>query len=236
MTKKQTKTKKKRREEVPNLDLYRLSDEDCSGDDLEVSSGSVVTLSASPRHASAVRPRLLQTSDLDELKTWIGVPDAVAKGRCAVDPDQRREMRELCELCKEGESDESGESVALAQRLREGTDASAKVDSIRAHAHSYLYGDSSLIAEAKPVIEGYFEAFAVPTWLFPKVKVASGSVLWFGPGANVLSASELEIEEGGRVISYGSLTVNVATLRKTTPQILAEAIDFPAFATNFRLR
>ncbi|MGB9604243.1 MAG: hypothetical protein ACP5U2_15890 [Bryobacteraceae bacterium] len=97
----------------------------------------------------------------------------------------------------------------------------SKLDAVRPHARAYLYGDSALVAHAKPVVQTRFEVFLVPVWNFLRVKVSSGSVLLFGPGANVLLAAELEIEEGGRIVSLGPLTIRVATLRKTTPKVVA---------------
>lgn len=190
------------------LEQYCLKPEDAEQEELVVPCRSVVTLSASPRHSSYRRPRLLQTADLDVLKRWIGVPDAAVKGRCLLDREQRAALTEA-------------ERLATGQTAREPEKATpavaARMDALRAHAQAYLYGDSSLVAKAKPSIERQFGLAAVAAWLFPKVKVSSGSVLFFGPGANVLLASELEIEEGGQIISMGPLTVRVMTLRKTVP-------------------
>ena len=138
-------------------------------------------------------------------------------------------MQELCELCKEVPKGSPIERKAdFAQRIRKGERVGTRFDAIRAHARSYLYGDSRLIPEAKSVVETFYGSIEVLVWLFPKVKVSSGSVLLFGSGANTLLASELEIEKGGQVLSFGSLTVNVHNLRKTEPINFFEAVSMSA--------
>lgn len=200
------------------LEQYCLTPEDAEQEELVVPCRSVVTLSASPQHPSYRRPRLLQTTDLDVLKRWIGVPDAAVKGRCLLDREQRAALTEL---------DRQAAGQAARETQKAGPTTAARMDALRAHAHAYLYGDSSLVAKVKPQIENHFGVAVVGAWLFPKVKVSSGSVLFFGKGANVLLASELEIEEGGRIISLGPLTVRVITLKKTHPLIkqLSPALD-----------
>jgi hypothetical protein len=192
------------------LEQYCLTPEDAEQDELIVPCRSVVTLSASPQHSSYRRPKLLQTTDLDVLKRWIGVPNAAVKGRCLVDREQRAAFKEVYR-------------PAALQTAREpqtaAVPAAARMDALRAHAQAYIYGDASLVAQAKPSIENHFAIFTVAVWLFPKIKVSSGSVLLFGTGANTLLASELEIEEGGQIISLGPLTVRVMTLRKTVPAL-----------------
>jgi len=186
------------------LEQYCLQEAAAGAEDLLVPCRSVVTLSGSPRHSSFRRPRLLQTSDLDELKRWIGIPDAAVKGRCLLERDQRADLAALRRQTK----------AAAEGKL---SPAGARLDSLRAAARAYLFGDSSVVAEAKPLLQSRFEVFSALAWVFAKVKVSAGSVLAFGPGANVLLAGELEIEEGGQIVSTGSLTVCVGTLRKTKP-------------------
>ena len=184
--------------------------------ELTVPPSTVLTLSAHPRHASHRRPKMLQTSDLDQLKRWIGVPDEVVKGRCLLDREEREALSAPRRAAAK-QAVEVSEPVAEAPAPR--------TDAIRAHARAYLYGDSSLVAHAKPSLMKHFEVFLLPAWLFQKVKVSSGSVLLFGPGANVLLAHELEIEEGGQIVSLGPLTIRVATLRKTSPSIVATPLQ-----------
>lgn len=211
------------------LEQYCLTEEDLEKEEeLVVPCRSFVALSGSAKHPSYRRPRILQTKSLDELKRWIGVDDRAVKGHCLVGPDERREIRELCRLCVEVTKERvSPNEPVFATRVKSSPGAGSKVDAIRSHTRAYLYGDSSLVAQAKPVIESFFLNFEIFIWLFPKIKVSSGSVLAFGPGANALTASELEIEEGGQVVSYGSLTANVGNLRKTHPINVLTPLDLP---------
>jgi hypothetical protein len=190
------------------LEQYCVTSAGTEPEDLVVPCRSVVVLSGSPRHNSHRRPAVLRTTDLDELKRWIGVPDAAVKGRCLLDRQHRRDLAALRSQAKE---------TAATTVQKAPPAGGVQLDTLRAHARAYLYGDSSVVADAKPLLVSHFEQFAVFAWWLRKVKVSSGSVLAFGPGANVLLAGEVEIEEGGQIISQGSLTVRVGTLRKTIP-------------------
>jgi hypothetical protein len=203
-------------------------------DELVTPCRSVVMLSASPKDASHLRPRMMQTGDLDELKRWIGLPDEAVKGRTLVDNDQRRELRHVCTCHEELTARVGAETTPqFAAAVKALDSPSQKLDAIRAHARSYLYGDSTLVADAKAAVEAYFGTFMIPVWLFKKITVKSGSVLAFGPGSNVLLAAELEIEQGGQVVSYGTLTVNVATLRKTKATILRAPLNVQSLAQAY---
>ncbi|MCS7314768.1 MAG: hypothetical protein RMI94_01635 [Bryobacterales bacterium] len=186
--------------------------------DLEVAPRTVIVLSGHPRHATCHRPRMIQTSDLAELKRWIGVPDEAVKGRCLLDRGDRAALAELRRGVKQAAVAEEATGAAAA--------ASSRLDALRAHARAFLYGDSTLVATAKPLIEAHHSIFAVALWLFRKIRVRTGSVLLLGPGANVLIAGELEIEEGGQVLSLGPLTIRVATLRKTVPVAIMPPMHF----------
>jgi hypothetical protein len=206
-------------------------EEDVPHDELVIPCRSVVRLAASAKQPSARAPIIKSTNDIDELKSWIGVPNLQAKRECQVEREHSREMAEIRKLLdtKAARSEQdpnveeaaatkaSGPRGALMTRLRASPNAGAKFDAIRAHARAYLYGNSSNMASAKPVLEAVFAPFKVIVWLFPKVIVRSGATLVFGTGANVLTASELEIEQGGQVVSHGSLTVHVSNLKKTKP-------------------
>lgn len=206
-------------------------DEDVPREELVIPCRSVVRLAASAKQASARAPVIKSTNDIDELKSWIGVPNLQAKHECSIEREHSREMAEIRKLldtkasrAQQGANGDegtgnvaSGTRSALMTRLRTSPNAGLKFDAIRAHARAYIYGNSTNMASAKPVLEAVFAPFKVIVWLFPKVIVRSGATLWFGTGANVLTASELEIEQGGQVVSHGSLTVHVSNLKKTKP-------------------
>lgn len=205
----------------PESDLCRVlsaskpKEGELKGDDIEIACRSVAVLSRSPKHPTLAKPKIVHTQDLGELKRWIGVDDEVAAGRCLVDRDQRSDMKELCGRCESTRSKAPvGRQTAFAAELKKDPKSAQFQTAIRDHTRSYLYGDSSQVADAKPVLEAFYGNFEVSVWTPPKITVKSGSVLFFGPGANVLLASELIIEPGGQVVSYGSLTVKVGKLRK----------------------
>ncbi len=196
------------------LERYCLTEADVEREDLIVPCRAITVLSASPRHASYRRPKILQTGDLEQLKQWIGVPDAAVKGRCLVDREQRADLAALRkELRAVGKETAAGVRPARTVRL----------DALRAYARSYLFGDSSMVAEAKPHLEAFFDRFSIALWPFQKIKVSAGSVLAFGPGANVLLAGEVEIEEGGQIVSVGSRIAGA--LRKTKPSMVLTPLN-----------
>jgi hypothetical protein len=222
-----------------NLQKFLLSEDDIRHSDLMVSSRSSITLSRSAKHASNYSAISLQTTDLDELKRWIGMPDDAVKSRSFVSRTDRAHVKELCEFCKYHETERPADRRnLLISRIREDKQPAAKTTSLRAYTRSYLFGDSEIVAEAKSVLQDFYGTIDIGVWLFPNVTVKSGSVLSFGTGSNVLLANNLVIEEGGSVVSQGSLSVNVTTLRKTVPSITYpyQDLDFikNRFATRYR--
>jgi hypothetical protein len=217
-----------------SLKKFSLTEKDVNNCDLIVSPRSSVILSRSPKHASPLRPKVLQTTDLDVLKSWIGVGDDGVKSKTFISRRDQGHIKELRDYCKCHKSEPRAvRRNLLVSRIKEDKEPAAKSGSIRSYARSYLFGDSRLVAEAKPVLEDYYGVIEIGVWLFPNIKISSGSVLSFGPGSNVLLANELEIEEGGRIISYGSLTVNVTTLRKTNPRFVFPLVDLEIINDRF---
>lgn len=217
-----------------NLKKFSLTEQDVDNCDLIVSPRSSVLLSRSPKHNSQFRAKVLQTTDMDELKNWIGVSDDRVKSKTFISRRDQDHVKELSDHCKCHKSETPAvRRNLLMSRIREDKEPAAKSGSIRSYARSYLFGDSRLVAEAKPVLEDFYGVIDIGVWLFPNIKVSSGSVLSFGQGSNVLLANELEIEEGGRVVSYGSLTVNASTVRKTNPAITIQPIDLEILNRRF---
>lgn len=221
------------------MDQYCLKNFQPQVENLVVTSCSSVTLSASPKEKSLIAPTMLETRDLDKLKSWIGVDDEVVKGKHMISCDSQREFRRfqkdiglsdsrLASLVASRKTKKaSKKAVAQAEyelkaqlaeqraNIADRVQSSGKLnDAIQEYTRGYLYGDSRLVKELKPVLEAHYDIFRIPLWAFLNVKVESGSTLYFGPGANVLWAYQLEIEEGGRIRSNGSLTVSVTSLKK----------------------
>jgi septum formation inhibitor MinC len=204
--------------------------------DLVVTSCSSITLSASPKDQSYTSPIWLETRDLDVLKRWIGVNDETIKGRNLVSCEAQRLMKRYQKMLNISEqqlkiarqerqqvSDDkraalqatATQDIAAAVKESGSRKDSELSNAIRDYTKNYLYGDSRLVKEMKPLLESHFEIFKIPVWFFLTVTVKSGSTLYFGPGSNVLVAHELRVEPGGKVRSYGNLTVDVTNLRKS---------------------
>ncbi len=215
---------------------YYLEDHTPQVENLIVTPKSALTLSASAKEQSYTSPIWLETEDLDVLKRWIGVSDETVKGRNLVSSEAQKTMRnyqktlnisdlQLKSARKAKIVSKREESIALpntamidmaaAAKEKTGIRDSGTSSAIRDYAKAYLFGDSRLIREIKPLLEGHFVRFRIPVWYFLTITVRSGATLYFGPGSNIVLAHELNIESGGRVRSFGNLTVSVTNLRQS---------------------
>jgi hypothetical protein len=173
------------------LSVYNLDPTAVIQPDLVVPANSTLTLSASDPK-SFVQPHILSTSNLDTLKTWIGVPDTLyAAGKL-----------------------ERARTVLPKPVVPGAAKADVSVDDIRTAASAYLFGESTLVSSYKPIVESYFPNFQIPFWLFYTITV--NGVLFFGPGQNVLSAWKIVINPGGFIWApFGNLKTNSTILQKT---------------------
>jgi hypothetical protein len=185
---------------------------------LTTSSSVITSLRTDVGMASQYRPVLLKTSNFDQVKDWIGVPDRVFDD---YDPEitipRHVDLPELPqrELARPAAAPLSARF--LDTRARSVAFSSSNLATVRAVARGYLNGDSRRLKAYKPWIEEIFPVVTISVWPFLHITVKSGSVLELGPGPNVLLAYSLTIEEGGLVRSYGDLNVDVTILRKATP-------------------
>jgi hypothetical protein len=185
--------------------------------ELVVPRSSTINLAYGPNRDSFIKPVVLNVSDLAIAKRMIGVddrvfqhaPSAVPLPRAITLPRAAAERPFVATpgLVRQLQPAEIDTSLLQAQH----------VENIRVAARAYLRGDSAVVSSYKPLIETYYGTIEIPVWVFVNVKVAAGSTLTFGPGVNALVACSVEIEEGGTILSYGHLTVDCTTLRRTFP-------------------
>jgi hypothetical protein len=179
------------------LSAYGLDASAVIQSDLVVPPKSTMTLSANDPK-SFVQPHVLTTSDLDELKTWIGIPDTLYQtGKL----DRAKTVLPRA-------------AVPVAKLPITTTIKAPQLDDIHAGASAYLFGDSTLVASYKPTVEQYFKNFQIIFWPFLTITVNAGSVLTIGPGQNVLSAWKIIVDPGGMVYApYGRLKVDSTILQ-----------------------
>lgn len=200
------------------LKVYGLESSAVIQPDLVVPASSQMVLSATdPR--SFAKPHVLTTSSLDQLKSWIGMPDHLFHSG-KLDRTTIELPRSAVPLALPGRAVPAG---VLARPVAEigATVAPPKLpapqlDDIRKAAGAYLFGDSQAVhAQYKPAIEQFFRSFQILYWLFFTITVNRGSVLFIGPGQNVLSAWRIIIHQGGMVYApYGNLKVSSTVLEK----------------------
>jgi hypothetical protein len=153
------------------------------------------------------RPRILQPSNVSQLKEWVGVPQSIvsknahafAKRQTAttLPSDLNRLSTEV--LHHRGRSD---------PRLRE--HSSAMRETIR----QYLYGDARRLANLEPLI-GRNVGVEFPFWFFRRVQVDKSGVLEFGSGINSLVTDTLIIKRGGEIRSTGNLTIHCRRIARS---------------------
>jgi hypothetical protein len=226
-----------RAEFTKRLSVYGLDHSAIVQPDLVVPAHTTMTLSASnPR--SFARPHMLTTNSIDQLKSWIGVPDHLfAAGHLD---------RSLIHLPTAAPPVLAAEHVAAARTIESTTELAARtveptaaleavtaptatlsvartltaahLNNIRAATSAFLFGDSSLVANYKDWIGRLYPSMQIIFWPFFTITVNAGSVLTIGPGQNVLCAWTIIIHAGGMVNApYGNLKVDSVSLQKVSP-------------------
>lgn len=211
------------------LGIFGLDETGILQPDLVVPANTTLTLSASdPR--SFIRPRLLATNDLDQIKKWIGVDDqlfeqgklqstlavpAPLRARAAVSPTA-------------GAAPGAAGAVDLQGAASNGNFRSSDLDNLRTAATAYIWGHSPLAASYKSAVQLHFPSMQVALWPFFTITVNAGSVLQLGPGQNVLCAYKIVIHQGGTVRASGGLTVQSTVVQKILNFI---PIPFPIHLT-----
>jgi hypothetical protein len=146
---------------------------------------------------SFLRPFVLTTTDLDELKKWIGIPDKRFKeGFPSAFPKTHIPLPKKLSTAGAGhQGKKAAETADPTQRAF----SSADYDRIRLATMSYIWGDSAHFADFKPIVEEALGRFQIAVWPFLTITVHTGAVLEIGGGANVLCAWKIIIQEGGQV-------------------------------------
>jgi hypothetical protein len=212
------------------LNVYGLDHSAIVQPDLVVPANTTMTLSASdPR--SFARPHMLTTSSIDQLKSWIGVPDhlftaghldrTLVRLPTAAPPElTARPVVTAAPATRAIESSAALEAViaptatlSVAQTL-----TAAHLNNIHTATSAFLFGDSSLVANYKDWIGRLYPSMQIIFWPFFTITVNAGSVLTIGPGQNVLFAWNIIIHAGGMVNApYGNLKVESTNLQKVSP-------------------
>jgi hypothetical protein len=181
--------------------------------DLVVPANQTVTLSGPT--PSAVKPQVLTASSVDQLKSWIGIPDTVFTSNLlstrlpipAVSPTLAKLSVAARPAVAAGSAVAAG-PIAAAPAL-----ASTDLDSIRAATIAYIYGNSTAAAAFKPAIDRVFLNAQIFAWLFFTITVTGTLVL--GPGMNSLVAWKIIIGPRGQVVSKaGNMHVSCSILQQ----------------------
>ena len=196
---------------LKRLAIYGLGETSILQPDLVVPSKTTMTLSADTR--SFLRPHVLATTDLNELKNWIGVPDKRFKEglHSAFSKIQIPIPKRLPAAPAARQVKKAPEVAGLVQRAY----SAADFDRIRLATMSYLWGNSTHVSDFKSIVEEAIGEFQVAVWPFLTITVHTGAVLEIGGGANVLCAWKIIIQEGGQVRGLNSnLHVQCTILQK----------------------
>lgn len=182
---------------------YGIDLEPSALEDRVLEQGERLVLSSAPgKHCKDGPTHVLETEDLDQVKQWIGIPDAVAEQRC----------------CRPGHAASRGwllhakNDATLARSAKR-----ADPDFVHRLAHEYIYGDSRRVVAYKPLIERFYGRFKIPNWFFRNIVVGPGAVLEFTTSNPVvLLANRIEIAATGRIVSHSSLNVDCVNVQQMT--------------------
>ena len=183
---------------------YRIELTEKKLPDLELNPSGRLTLSLCKE--SNYSPTMLETSDIDELKHWIGTPDELFDARCCEQP-----VKDWLPAGVVGKSREAGAALKRTIEKLKPADHQRIMHLMKA----YIYGDSRELSIYKPLLEVYWDKFRIPVWWFRRIYVPAGSVVTLSPGsAGILWAYSIEIEEGGKVLCQGTMTFDVSQVKK----------------------
>lgn len=194
---------------------------------LSVTGSSVVNLAFGPNRPSVRQPYVLETTDLAQVKRWVGVEDSIGQrltprlpgridlggrtpavgGRPVGDVQARRFQASPGMMMDEGYSGSLSDDDL---RMLDADD----VNNVRLAARAFVRGDARLVSSFKPIFPGVIGKITIPIWPVLSIHVAGGSVLEFGTGVHALVAYEITIEDGGRIVSRGHLTVNCTKMQQ----------------------
>jgi hypothetical protein len=208
------------------LTVYGLDPTAVLQPDLVVPANTTMTLSASDAK-SFTRPHLLNTSSVDELKSWIGVPDTLYSAG-HLDRTQIRlptaaapaaaPVAAIATRAIEPEAMIATAATSAANLSAVSALSAVQLSNVHTATSAYLFGDSSLVSGYKEQITKLFPSMQIIFWPFFTITVNAGSVLTIGAGQNVLFAWKIIIHNGGMVHApYGNLKVEATNLQKVSP-------------------
>ena len=203
------------------LSKYGLTPQDVRASLLRVSRRSLIHLGSNGKKQSYHAPRLLKSDTIDELKSWIGVPNTVFKQDPKIAPRRAQPRLPPTSIIRSVE-----DALKLLQTERNLLKLWKIADELRKKlsehrkeltelAYSFLYSNSEVLGEWRSVLTFHVADWLVPVWAYDTVLVEAGSVLEFGEGSNVLSARRLVVERGGTIRVSGGLTVDVSVITRS---------------------
>ena len=198
---------------------------------LSVADSSVVHLAFGPNRSSARQPHVLETTDLAQVKRWVGLEDRIGQrltpslrlpgridlgsripgvvGRPVGDAAKRRFQASPGMMMDEGQ----GAAGSLSDDELRMLD-SEDIDNVRLAARAFVRGDSRLVSSFQPLFSRVIGKITVPVWPLLSIYVARGAVLEFGTGVHALVAYEVTIEDGGKIVSRGHLSVSCTKMQQ----------------------
>lgn len=148
-----------------------------------------------------VKPvKVLKTSCLDELKSWVGVPDEHYDSG-----DVEHHL-----------SVPSAEPASLAAKDVNGLTAEQR-ETLVEGATAYVWGHSKKAAHWKSQVENFFAPFSVPVFALDNITVTAEHP-WIieGTPPQVINVGTITVEPGGEIIVKTSATINGETLNQAS--------------------
>jgi hypothetical protein len=199
---------------LARLKVYGLDQTAITHPDLVVPGGATVHLGAGDQR-SAVPARMITTSDLSELKRWIGIPDQLYTS------GKLNEKRIPLPAPLEAKLERAPEPVThpATPPVHHGP-AGDRMANVHLAAAAYLFGNSAKVSGYKGEIEGVFINFQIPVWVFLTITVYPGATLQVSGPQNVLSAWKIVVYDGGTIAATGGLKTDTVILEKAEGTVI----------------
>jgi hypothetical protein len=185
---------------IPSYDdaisCYRALDPNVVQQPVVVRSGETLVLDGSDTATLPVSR--LVSSDLDQFKAWIGIPDTDIRSGTCLPPrllpgPYTRELED-----------------------RKETLAPAQWENLLLATNYYLFGDSSRVVEFRAAVERHLAPFKASLYVLEYLVVQAGGSLVIAGDPTALVVNTFDLELGGHVKVFSPVRVLVETLHRQT--------------------
>lgn len=182
-----------------HLSTFRLNVEDVEWKTLEVPHGETVTLDAN-RNEFGSQLKMLETSDLDEAREWVGVPQRIFKPRIRPDGLRFSPIRPSPSLSVINPN--LLHSISPTARLE--SLAPEKRSLLFSAARNLVFGNVKDADVGTPLYQAARDLVLkrkFPSLFFPDILVGPGATLNIASSVSLVFAYRIKIWKGGKIVT-----------------------------------